>query len=208
MRSIIPDGVDAALELIGTPTLPDTLHATRVHGVVCFTGMLSNQWTVERFYPIEYLPRGVRLTAYGGDAADLPPDVLQDFLDAVAAHQATVPIHRVLRPRTDRTGPRRHGSRHHHRQARRHHRHIDPLSTCHRPDPLANPSSVGLPAGKVRGCRSEPPVTVPDNATVVDHVSRLTDDLLDGLELDRAALVGSSFGGYSALLSAAAAPIA
>lgn len=43
VRSIIPTGVDSALELIGTPTLPDTLRATRLHGVVCFTGMLSNQ---------------------------------------------------------------------------------------------------------------------------------------------------------------------
>ena len=68
-----------------TPTLPDTLAATRVHGVVCFTGMLSNQWTVPEFYPIDYLPRGVRLTAYSGDVADLPPAVLQDFLDDVAA---------------------------------------------------------------------------------------------------------------------------
>jgi hypothetical protein len=25
---------------------------------VCFTGMLSNEWTVHDFYPIEYLPRG------------------------------------------------------------------------------------------------------------------------------------------------------
>ncbi len=92
-RSIIPDGVDTALELVGTPTLPDTLRATRVHGVVCFTGMLSNQWSVRDFYPIEYLPRGVRLTAYGGDATDLPTQVLQNFLDAVAAGDAIVPIH-------------------------------------------------------------------------------------------------------------------
>jgi hypothetical protein len=34
----------------------------------------------------------VRLTAYGGDASDLPPPVLQDFLDAVAAGTAVVPI--------------------------------------------------------------------------------------------------------------------
>jgi NADPH:quinone reductase-like Zn-dependent oxidoreductase len=95
VRSLIPEGVDAALELIGTPTLPDTLRSTRVHGVVCFTGMLSNQWTVEQFYPIDYIPSGVRLTAYGGDAADLPADVLQGFLDAVAAGHATVPISRV-----------------------------------------------------------------------------------------------------------------
>jgi NADPH2:quinone reductase len=95
VRAILPDGVDTALELIGTPTLPDTLRSVRVHGVVCFTGMLSNQWTVRDFYPIDYLPRGVRLSAYGGDASDLPPAVLQDFLDAVAAGSALVPIARV-----------------------------------------------------------------------------------------------------------------
>lgn len=96
-RRIFPDGVDTALELVGTPTLPDTLRATRVHGVVCFTGMLSNQWIVRDFYPIEYIPRGVRLTAYGGDATDLPKEVLQQFLDAVAAGDAAVPIDRVYR---------------------------------------------------------------------------------------------------------------
>jgi len=64
---------------------------------VCFTGMLSNQWTVRDFYPIDYLPRGVRLTAYGGGAADLPPGLLQSFLDSVAAGTAAVPIGRVYR---------------------------------------------------------------------------------------------------------------
>lgn len=97
VHRILPAGVDTALELVGTPTLPDTLRATRVHGVVCFTGMLSNQWTVENFYPIEYIPRGVRLSAYGGDASDLPAHVLQGFLDAVAAGTAVVPIDRVYR---------------------------------------------------------------------------------------------------------------
>ena len=94
VRAIVPDGVEAALELVGANTLPDTLRATAVHGVVCFTGMLSNQWTIPDFYPIEYIPTGVRLTAYGGDAADLSTDVLQAYLDAVAAERLTVPIHR------------------------------------------------------------------------------------------------------------------
>ncbi|MCW3065128.1 MAG: oxidoreductase [Solirubrobacterales bacterium] len=94
-REIVPDGVEAALELVGTNTLPDTLRATAVHGVVCFTGMLSNEWTVADFYPIDYLPTGVRLTAYGGDAADLPSDIFQAYLDAVAAGRLTVPIHRT-----------------------------------------------------------------------------------------------------------------
>ena len=95
VRELFPDGVNAALELVGTPTLPDTLRALRVHGVACFAGMLSEQWTVPDFYPIDYLPRGVRLAAYGGDATDLPADVLQGFLDDVVAGTATVPIGQV-----------------------------------------------------------------------------------------------------------------
>lgn len=96
VRRILPEGVDGAIELVGTSTLPDTLRATRVHGTVCFTGMLSNQWTVKEFYPIGYLPRGVRLTAYSGEAGDLPGEVLQGFLDDVAAGRATVPLDRVF----------------------------------------------------------------------------------------------------------------
>ena len=94
VRAIFPDGVDTALELVGTPTLPDTLRSTRVQGVVCFTGLLSNEWTVKDFDPIAYIPKGVRLTTYAGEARDLPRQVLQEFLDAVAAGEVTVPIHR------------------------------------------------------------------------------------------------------------------
>jgi len=93
VRTILPDGVNTALELVGTPTLPDTLRATAVHGIVCFTGMLSDQWTVPDFYPIDYIPRRVRLAAYGGDAGDLPADILQAFVNEIAAGRLTVPIH-------------------------------------------------------------------------------------------------------------------
>lgn len=89
------EGVDTALELVGTPTLPDTLRATRNRGTVCFTGMLSNEWTVRDFYPIAYLPRCNRLCAYSGDASDLPAPVLQDFLDRVRAGTAKVPIDQI-----------------------------------------------------------------------------------------------------------------
>ncbi len=98
VRALVPGGVHAALELVGTPTLPDTLRATRIHGTVCFTGMLSNVWTVPDFHPIEYIPRGVRLTAYGGGSADLPPEVLQRYLDRLAAGTATIgpiQVHRL-----------------------------------------------------------------------------------------------------------------
>ena len=98
VHDLLGTGVDAALELVGTPTLPDTLRATRVHGTVCFTGMLSNQWTIPDFYPIEYIPTGVRLTGYGGGSADLPPEVLQDYLDRLANGSASLgptSVHRL-----------------------------------------------------------------------------------------------------------------
>jgi NADPH:quinone reductase-like Zn-dependent oxidoreductase len=92
VRELVPGGVDATLELVGTPTLRDSLEATRVHGVVCVAGYLSNEWIVPGFYPTGFLPNGVRLAGYSGDASDLPQPVLQEFLDAVAAGEATVPI--------------------------------------------------------------------------------------------------------------------
>ncbi|HYQ64656.1 alcohol dehydrogenase catalytic domain-containing protein [Actinophytocola sp.] len=94
VREVVPEGVDAALELVGTPTLPDTLASTRVQGTVCFAGMLSNTWTVPDFYPIGYIPTGVRLTAYSGDAADLPAPVLQRYLDDLSTGTLTLgPTH-------------------------------------------------------------------------------------------------------------------
>lgn len=95
VRELVPRGVDGAVELVGSDVLRDTLRAVRPGGTVCFTGMLSDRWTIPEFYPMDWLPNGVRLTAYSGDAADLPPTVLQDFLDAVAAGRARVPVGKV-----------------------------------------------------------------------------------------------------------------
>ena len=95
VRRLDPEGVDGAVELVGVNVMKDTLRAVRTGGTVCFTGMLSDQWTIPEFYPMEWLPNGVRLTAYSGEAADLPPAELQAFLDAVAEGRATIPIGRT-----------------------------------------------------------------------------------------------------------------
>jgi NADPH2:quinone reductase len=101
VREIAPDGVDGAVELVGVDgavelvgvnVMRDTLRAVRTGGTVCFTGMLSDQWTIPEFYPMDWLPNGVRLTAYSGEASDLPSHVLQGFIDAIEAGAATAPI--------------------------------------------------------------------------------------------------------------------
>lgn len=97
VREIVPEGVDGAIELVGTGTLPDTLRATRPGGTVCFTGMLAGEWTIRDFYPMDVIPQGVRLTAYSGEAHNLSADVLQRFLDDVAAGSISVPVGRRYR---------------------------------------------------------------------------------------------------------------
>lgn len=89
-----PGGVDAVLELVGVTTLRDSLAATAVHGTVCFSGMLSDSWTVPDFYPMDWIPNGVRLTTYAGEAGDLPAEVLQHVLERIESGDLDLlPVH-------------------------------------------------------------------------------------------------------------------
>jgi len=92
VRELVPDGVDGAVELVGAPTLRDTLECVRPGGTVCFSGMLSNEWIIDEFYPIGFIPTGVRLTAYGGDASNLPAAVIEEVAGAIHRGEAEFPI--------------------------------------------------------------------------------------------------------------------
>lgn len=57
------------------------------------------------------------------------------------------------------------------------------------------------------GCGLSAPVPEPPDAgTLPRYLEQLTEDLLDGLDIDRAMVVGSSLGGYAATRSAMALP--
>jgi NADPH:quinone reductase-like Zn-dependent oxidoreductase len=94
VSELLPDGIDTALELVGCSVLADTLRTVRRHGTVCFTGALAGQWTIPDFTPF-MIPGGVRLTSYGGQAADLPADVFARQLQAIAAGRLKVPVAKV-----------------------------------------------------------------------------------------------------------------
>lgn len=107
VRERLPRGVDAVLELVGVPTLRDSLVATAARGTVCFAGMLSDSWTIPDFYPMEWIPNGVRLTTYSGQAQELPAAELQRVVDRIAAGRLDlVPVHaypleEIVRARRD-----------------------------------------------------------------------------------------------------------
>ena len=95
LRGILPAATDPARELLGARKLRHTLRALKVQGVAWFTGMLSNSWCRE-VYRVGYLPCGVWVTAYSGEAADLPAVAVADYRAAAAADPGLIPLDRVF----------------------------------------------------------------------------------------------------------------
>lgn len=74
---------DRVLELIGTTTLLDSLRCVGRGGIVCMTGILGGKWVLNDFHPMGDIPTAVKLTSYSGEAADLTPAQLQDYIDLI-----------------------------------------------------------------------------------------------------------------------------
>lgn len=97
LRAIYPDGVNKVLELIGTRSLKDSLKCIAPKGMVCMTGILGNEWTMNDFTPMGDIPSLGRLTVYMGESKNLNKELLQDFIDAVANGEINIKIDSVYR---------------------------------------------------------------------------------------------------------------
>ena len=99
MRQVAPEGVSAALELVGASTLRDSLLTVAPKGVLCYMGVLGDQNALERFQPLMDIPSGVRLTTYASratiDAAHCT-QLLQQIVDGVAAGRYPTHLDRVF----------------------------------------------------------------------------------------------------------------
>jgi NADPH:quinone reductase-like Zn-dependent oxidoreductase len=85
VRQVFPEGVDKVLELVGTSTLRDSLLCVAQGGSVCFTGMLSEQWWITNFVPMDYIPATVNLTVFDSGQVKMDKDRLQAFINDVEA---------------------------------------------------------------------------------------------------------------------------
>ena len=97
IRQLFPDGVDRVLELVGTTTLLDSLKCAKREGIVCMTGILGNEWSIEKFEPMTAIPATVKLTIYTGEAEDIDGEELQRFIDGVIGGRISLNIDRVFR---------------------------------------------------------------------------------------------------------------
>ena len=83
VRQLFPEGVNKVLELIGTTTLKDSLQCASQGGTVCMSGMLSEQWSIKDFSPMEYIPATVNLTIYDSGQTRIDKTNLQAFINDV-----------------------------------------------------------------------------------------------------------------------------
>ena len=89
-------GFDKVLELIGTTTLNDSLLCSKQGGIVCMTGIVGNQWSMQEFAPMEAIPSAVYLTSYSGDTEDFMLTPLNQLAQQVADGALTIQLGRTF----------------------------------------------------------------------------------------------------------------
>jgi len=94
--AVLPEGVNKVLELVGTATLKDSLSFTAKGGMVCMTGMLSEQWSFKEFAPMDYIPATVGLTVYDSGQIRVDAQSFQQFINDVEAENVKLPIGRTF----------------------------------------------------------------------------------------------------------------
>ena len=96
VHQTLPGGVDKVLELVGMTTLKDSLHCAAPGGTVCMTGMLSEQWSVANFTPMDFIPATVGLTVYDSGQIRVGADRLQEFIGLVESGVIRLSIGRTF----------------------------------------------------------------------------------------------------------------
>ncbi|KAM0415801.1 hypothetical protein ACHAPT_013262 [Fusarium lateritium] len=80
---IWPGGADKVLELVGTLTLDDSMRCVKEGGIVCMSGIVGNEWTLNNWNPMESIPSGVSLTAYSGGRKEFMETPLSDLAQMI-----------------------------------------------------------------------------------------------------------------------------
>jgi NADPH:quinone reductase-like Zn-dependent oxidoreductase len=96
VRDAFGGGVDRVLELVGAATLRDSLQCAKPGGVVCMTGIVGGQWSIEA-NPMDLIPTAVNLTTYAGEAEDFIRMPFDELAAQVKAGSLHVQIGRVFR---------------------------------------------------------------------------------------------------------------
>ncbi|WKL01921.1 zinc-binding dehydrogenase [Paenibacillus amylolyticus] len=92
---IAPNGVDKVLELIGTLTLKESLQLVSERGILCMSGILGNEWTLNSFEPLIDILTGVLFTAFTSEV--IKETVLVNLFNHIKDHVLVPPIAKVFK---------------------------------------------------------------------------------------------------------------
>lgn len=93
----ITEKFDKCLELVGVATIKDSLECLKEGGICCNTGIVGAVWYLDRFNPMDYIPNGVCLTAYGGSEKDFVRTPLEEFAGLVEKGEMKIQIGKVFK---------------------------------------------------------------------------------------------------------------
>jgi NADPH:quinone reductase-like Zn-dependent oxidoreductase len=98
VRELVPGGVSHVLELVGATTLLDSLRAAAPGGIVCNTGILGNEWILDKFEPMADIPSTVRLTSFKSETVNAAgaTQALSKVVKAVEDGRLQVTVDRVF----------------------------------------------------------------------------------------------------------------
>jgi NADPH2:quinone reductase len=96
VKGVFPNGVDKVLELVGTGALKNSLACAAPGGSVCMTGMLSEQWSIADFAPMEFIPATVNLTVYDSGQVKSDKNGFQAFIKDVETGNIELTISKVF----------------------------------------------------------------------------------------------------------------
>jgi hypothetical protein len=87
-----PDGFDKVLDLVGVPTLKDSLRCSQPQGVVCMTETMGNVWSIDHFVPMATILQGCAFDHLWRDRRGLHSPPLQEIVDDIATCRLKVRI--------------------------------------------------------------------------------------------------------------------
>ena len=97
VRDILPDGVDAMFDLVGTKVIDDSFSCIRRGGTLCMAGLLGGEWTIADFAPGAVIPSTTKFTYFSSSSTPMPTAALQAYLDGLADGRYRMPLDRIFR---------------------------------------------------------------------------------------------------------------
>ncbi|OKL64178.1 hypothetical protein UA08_00537 [Talaromyces atroroseus] len=84
------------LELVGTVSLKDSLQCASKGGIVSQVGIVGNLWTLDNMNPMEFIPRYVHLTVFGGWIEEFMDTPFDDIIQQVEAGKLKIKVGKVF----------------------------------------------------------------------------------------------------------------